>query len=313
MAVTFEHEGLALLFRNRPSLSAELLAQVFGVPLPAFAAAKNESAELTRVVPDQFFADAATLHYGPDGEPEFGTITEVQRDPDPDKRRAWPVYLAVQRAQHDCPVWLLVVAPDPAVARWAAEPIALGHPGFVLKPLVLGPASTPLVTEPERARASPELAVLSAMMHGRGKRGAEVALAAFEGIKANYLGRDDDRLRVYQDLIDSCLGELARQALEAIMASGNYEYQGPFAKRYVAEGKAEGKAEGLRTGVVAICEGFGITLTAARRARLEAMGVDELEALCRALAQQRRWPPAAGASAPARSRPTTPKAPAKKR
>ncbi|HEU4404592.1 MAG TPA: hypothetical protein VFS43_04790 [Polyangiaceae bacterium] len=35
MTVTLEHEGLALLFRNRPSLAAERLAQVFGVPLPA--------------------------------------------------------------------------------------------------------------------------------------------------------------------------------------------------------------------------------------------------------------------------------------
>jgi hypothetical protein len=317
MAVTFEHEGLALLFRNRPSLSAELIAQVFGLPLPAFAASKNESAELTRVKPDQFFADAASLHYGPGGEPAFGTIVEVQRDVDPDKRRAWPVYLAVQRAQHDCPVWLLVVAPDPAVARWAAEPIELGHPGFVLAPLVLGAAATPVITEAEWARAVPELAVLSAMMHGRGKRGAEVALAALEGIKANYLGRDDDRLRVYQDLIDSSLSALARLALEAIMASGNYEYQGPFAKRYVAEGKAEGlaeglaegRAEGLRTAVVALCEGLGIALTPARRARLEAMGAAELEALCRTVAQQQRWPATAGVTA----RPAAPKARAKKR
>jgi hypothetical protein len=321
MTVTFEHEGLALLFRNRPSLSAEVLAQIFGQSLPVFAASKNESTDLTRVVPDQFFADVASLHYGPDGKPVFGTITEVQRKLDPDKRKTWPVYVAVQRAQHDCPVWLLVVAPDPAVARWAAEPIDLGHPGFVLEPLVLGAALTPVVTQVERARSAPELAVLSAMMHGRGKRGAEVALAALEGIKANYLGRDDKRLRVYQDLIDSSLSELARQALEAIMASGDYEYQGPFAKRYVAEGKAEGlaegkaegKAEGLRMGIVAICKGFGIALTPTRRARLEAMGVAELEALCRALPQQGRWPAAAGTSAPARPRTTAPKARAKKR
>jgi hypothetical protein len=176
-----------------------------------------------------------------------------------------------------------------------------------------------------RARAAPELAVLSAMMHSRSNRGAEVALAALEGIKANYLGRDDKRWRVDQDLIDSSLRELARQALEAIMASGDYEYQGPFAKRYVAEGRAEGLAqgkaegkaeglvEGLRTAVVALCEGLGISLTPARRARLEAMGATELEALCRALPQQGRWPSAAGASAPARPRTTAPKARAKKR
>jgi hypothetical protein len=32
------------------------------------------------------------------------------------------------------------------------------------------------------------------------------------------------------------------------MASGNYEYQSDFARRYVAQGKAEGKAEGEADG-----------------------------------------------------------------
>jgi predicted DNA-binding protein (UPF0251 family) len=42
-----------------------------------------------------------------------------------------------------------------------------------------------------------------------------------------------------------------------------------------------------------LCELLGIALGAARRARLEAMGVDELEALRLALKQTRRWPEAA--------------------
>jgi hypothetical protein len=315
VTVTLEHEGLALLFRNRPSLSAELLAQVFDQTLPAFTVAKGEPADLTRVVPDQFFADAASVYYGEGDRPIFGVITEVQRDEDARKRKAWPVYVAVHRAQHDCPVWLLVVTPVRGVARWAAEPIELGHPDFVLKPLVLSPLTTPIITEPERARVVPELAVLSAMMHGTSERGAEVALAAYGGITAAFLGVDDDRLRVYQDLIDSSLNETARQALEAIMASGNYEYQGPFAKRYVAEGRAEGKAEGLRTAVTALCEVLGVAIGPARRARLEAMSVGELEALCEALKQTRRWPgAAAGASSTRpRSRGAGPEASAKKR
>jgi hypothetical protein len=316
MTVSLEHEGLALLFRNRPSLAAELLAQVFGVPLPAFTTAKVESTELTRVVPDQFFADAASIHYGADGKPAFGALVEVQRKPEADKRDAWPVYLTVLRAQHRCPIWLLVVAPKAAVARWAAEPIDLGHPGFVLRPLVLGPETTPLITDPARARAAPEQAVLSAMVHGTGERGADVALAAYGAIAEAFLGVDDDRLRVYQDLVDSSLGHAARRALEAIMASGNYQYQGPFAKRYVAEGeakgRAEGKAEGLRTAVGDLCELLGIALGAARRAQLEAMGVDELEALRQALKQPRRWPGAAGAKA-AGPRQASPTAGAKRR
>jgi hypothetical protein len=65
-------------------------------------------------------------------------------------------------------------------------------------------------------------------------------------------------------------------------------------RRGKAEGEArglhEGEARGLRTAIVTICEASGIALTAARRARLAAMGADELAALCRALSAQRRWP-----------------------
>jgi hypothetical protein len=56
------------------------------------------------------------------------------------------------------------------------------------------------------------------------------------------------------------------------------------------EGEARGEAKGLRTAVVTACELLGIPLSPARQARLAAMGVDELEALRRALQEQRRWP-----------------------
>lgn len=84
-----------------------------------------------------------------------------------------------------------------------------------------------------------------------------------------------------------------------------------------AEGKAEGKAEGLRQAVVALCGVLDIGLPAARRARLEAMSIDELGALCRALQRQRQWPETAAprrhtsSNRPARS--ARPEAVAKKR
>jgi uncharacterized protein len=56
------------------------------------------------------------------------------------------------------------------------------------------------------------------------------------------------------------------------------------------EGEAKGKAEGLRVAVLDLCEAFGVEVTAEQRARLEAMGVGELEALRAALKQTRRWP-----------------------
>jgi HEPN domain-containing protein len=56
------------------------------------------------------------------------------------------------------------------------------------------------------------------------------------------------------------------------------------------EGEARGKAEGLRAAVLDLCEAFGLEPTGAQRAQLEAMGVNELEALRAALKQHKRWP-----------------------
>jgi hypothetical protein len=58
---------------------------------------------------------------------------------------------------------------------------------------------------------------------------------------------DDDRARLYYDLVYNSLNEAARRALEAMMKG--YEYQSDFAKKYVAEGRTEGLAEGLTQGV----------------------------------------------------------------
>jgi hypothetical protein len=46
---------------------------------------------------------------------------------------------------------------------------------------------------------------------------------------------------MYLDLIDISLSEDARRALQA-MDPRKYEYQGEFARRYVAQGRVEGRA-----------------------------------------------------------------------
>ncbi len=126
-----------------------------------------------------------------------------------------------------------LIAPDPAVAAWCAEPIETGVPGFVLIPPVLRRAAIPVVTDPAEAARRPELAVLSVMAHGESEQGATIAgalLPALEGLD------DDVRARFYYDLVLNSLNVAARRALEAMMKG--YEYQSDFAKQYVAEGKA---------------------------------------------------------------------------
>lgn len=60
------------------------------------------------------------------------------------------------------------------------------------------------------------------------------------------------------------------------MASGNYEYQSEFAKKYVAQGRAEGKAEGKAEGeakgktdaLLHILSARKLPVTDAQRARI---------------------------------------------
>ena len=117
-----------------------------------------------------------------------------------------------------------------------------------------------LVTHPKQAAAFPELAVLSAMAHGSGRRGAHVALTAL----AAALTLDEDRSRLYTDIVLASLSEAARRALEEQMSTGRYEYQSEFARKYVAEGKAEGRA----AAVLAVLEARRIVVSTEAAARI---------------------------------------------
>ena len=130
------HEILVDLFKNRPSLAAEILVEVLGLSLPDYTEARIASADLTEIQPAEYRADIVVLLLH-DGAPIRVVIVEVQLAVDPRKRLSWPAYVTVARAVHGCPAALLVVAPDPAVAGWCAEPIETGVSGFVLRPPVL--------------------------------------------------------------------------------------------------------------------------------------------------------------------------------
>jgi hypothetical protein len=144
-----------------------------------------------------------------DGKPVLGIIVEVQLARDERKRFAWPVYAAVLRARMRCPVGVLVVTAQESMARWAATPIDLGC-GNSFTPLSIGPSGVPAVTDPVRAVADPELAVLSAMAHGQGTDSDKAVQIAAAAMTAS-LGLDPDRSMLYFDLVYSSLSEAARQ------------------------------------------------------------------------------------------------------
>jgi len=237
------HEALLQLFRNRPELAPELLHDALGVTLPKHTDVRIESADLSETSPTEYRADLVVLLRA--DKPVLGIIVEVQLRSNRRKPFAWPAYVAGLRARIECPVCLLVVTQSETVARWAARPIELGG-GNRFVPLVLGPSGVPVVDDAKRAKADPELAVLSAMAHGRDRnpdRALRVAIAAM-GASA---GLDPERSRLYFDLVAASLSEAARKALHA-MDPAKYEFQSEFARRYIALGKAEGEAKGKAEG-----------------------------------------------------------------
>jgi hypothetical protein len=229
------HEVLVMLFRNRPELAPLLLEEALNVKLPRYTDLRIESAQLTDVVPAEYRADLVVLLV--DGRPVLGIIVEVQLQPDDRKRFSWPVYVAGLRARLECDCCLLVVSPSSATARWASAPITTG-PGGQLSPLVLGPEGVPIVTDADKARRLPELAVLSVMAHGQGDVQTAVSIAQLAAAAATGLASDNQAL--YLDLIEAALGDAARKAFE--MLPETYKFQGPS----YSKGRVEGRAEGLR-------------------------------------------------------------------
>lgn len=252
---SFPHEGIRTLFLNRPSLAAELLGEVLGFAVPRYAEARIASEDLTEVQPVEHRADLVVLLV--DGTPVHCIVVEVQLAPHADKRWAWPVYVATARARFRCPAHVLVVCRDAATACWAAAPIELAEGGSVVRPVALGPGALPVVTDVEVARRDPELAVLSAQAHRNGPSAVPVALAALGAT----VGLDDERVRVYTDLVIAALPAAARRALEELMATGTYTYQSDFAKKYYGQG--------LSRSIVAVLAARGIPLSDEARARVE--------------------------------------------
>ncbi|WP_437763161.1 hypothetical protein WMF27_42495 [Sorangium sp. So ce281] len=267
------HEALVELFKNRPTLAAEMLHDALGHPVPTFTEARVESSDFTEIVPSDRRADVVVLLVGEQQRPAMAVVVEVQLGVDPDKPYVWPVYVTQTRARHRCPTGLLVVTIDAAMARWSARPIDTGHPGWTLTPLVLGPQGVPVVTDAEQAKAAPEVAVLSAMAHGQSEAAEAIGLAFLAAAP----GLDEERRAVYGDLVLSSLNAAARRRLEAMMKSG-YQFQSEFARSYVAKGRQEGILEAKAHDVLAVLEARGLEVPVEVRERvLASTDLDELD------------------------------------
>jgi hypothetical protein len=235
---TFCHEILVELFRNRGDLVRELLACAH-LTVPGDVA-EVASVDLSQVVSTEYRADHVSVFRDATGVATLVVVVEIQRSIDIDKQRTWPVYLTAARASLRCPALLLIIAPDPRVARWARTPIDTGHPTFVLRPIVISYPDVPQVVDRQTALRSPELAVLSVLAHPR----EDVAIAALTAIGS----LQTELSTLYFDVILAALPPMVRRRLEVHME--RYEYQSEFARKYVAQGRQEGRQEGRQSAVL---------------------------------------------------------------
>ena len=210
-----------------------------------------------------------------ESKPTSMMILEVQLTKDSDKKRTWPAYQAVLRAQYRCPTSIIVLAPDANVARWCAQPIDLdGRGQSIIRPSVIGPDRVPLITSLEDAVRTPSVATLSVIAHGRTEHALEVGRAGLAAARS----LDEPDRRLYADVVLHHLEAAARRALEREMAlklKNKYEYESVTFRRLVAQGEAQGKLSALQ----AVLEARGFHVDHATRARLDACQGSELDAL----------------------------------
>jgi hypothetical protein len=244
---TLEHNAIVEMFRQNPELAPHFLAILFHLDVPPHASASVVESALDQLIPVEFRADLVIELRDASGVLVLAIVLEVQREEDPDKSYSWPVYVTVVRAKKRCPAIVLVVAPDAAVAKWAAQPIDLGLGLGSLWPLVVGPRSVPEVTDPAEAARETELAVLSAVAHGNGENGLAVVQAALVA-----LGRlDREHAAVYFQIIWNVLREPLRRALETLVMDRQTEGKTPdlpFVQEIFERGSRAGELKGLREG-----------------------------------------------------------------
>ena len=261
------------MLRQNPDLATGLLDCVWPRLVPKPSSVRLESGDLSEHAPASYHADAVVT-FGRE-RPLLALVVEVQLRPDDRKHLTWPVYVATARARHGCPAVLLAICTDEKVAQWASRPIEVGHPDFVLTPLVLGPDVLLLYAGSGAEGVIPEVAVWSAAVLGAGPEGPKVFATMLDALEK--VGRE--QARGYIDEVLAVLPDEARPTLlEAIVKTKDGEYKSDFARGYFSEGKTEGKTEGKAEMILAVLGARGIVIPARIRARLaECTDLKQLE------------------------------------
>ncbi|WP_239647463.1 hypothetical protein [Nocardiopsis baichengensis] len=130
-----------------------------------------------------------------------------------------------------------------------------------------------MVTDPDRARAQPEISALSALAHGgRKDTGEDVLLAFAESLCV----LPADRGPIYHDYVVDGLSKTARAFWETLMTTGTYTFKSEFARYHhqsgyregEAKGEAKGEARGEANAMLAVLATRGLDVTDEQRQRI---------------------------------------------
>ncbi|NBM20127.1 hypothetical protein [Streptomyces sp. GC420] len=278
--VSSSHEALHRIFQEDPGAMPRALQQLLGLPFPEPDRSFVVSPDLTEIAPIERRVDTL-LQVNTKEQGSYLLAIESQSRRDPDKPAAWAYYLSYLHAKFRHQPVLIVLCPDVTTARWAARPITLGvpgHPSLTVRPLVLGPDNTPVITDAREAARDVPIAVFSALTHSK-RPDADAILKALASALDTI---DADQATNYSEFIEAGLGNTpARQTWRELMSTLTSFFRSETAVRALnearSEGKAEGKAEGTAEAILRFLDARGLDVRPEDRERIRTC--TDLEAL----------------------------------
>jgi hypothetical protein len=245
---TAEHEALHRVFREDEVLFAHAMSRVFNIEVspPGPGGVTVLSTDLTETEPMERRPDSVLQveFLVEDAAGKYILVLESQTEPDEERRRRWPHFVAHLHDKYDCPVVLAVVCSKRYTASWAREPIRIGLPGVTCLTatlVVFGPDNVPPITDPAEAAGDLVFAVFSALTHSRSR-----AVGGILEALVTALGTiDEETASNLAEFTETGLADtVGGQIWRTIMATRTF----PFVSQTRLEGRAEGKAEGKAEG-----------------------------------------------------------------
>ena len=240
--LTVTHEAPLELIRQHPALAVDLLHAFTGLSVPEQADIRLGPNSLNALTPAESTADAVVIVSDPaTGAPQVVIVVEPQGRDDQTKRFAWPAYLANVRSTVKCPTAvLIVVCPDPREADKCRQVIAMGHPGWDLRPIVIDPQHAP------DDNAGPYLTLFLACLSALDMTDPAVARHVLDAI-GNTGASQADRMKL-STIILKRASDAARPILEDLMST--IEWKNDFIEGFLEPRAREGR-QGQRSAVSA--------------------------------------------------------------